>query len=158
MYWFEAEDLDAWSVERFPFVMWITGTIDGYCAAFPTPPDSSTPGVKLLGEQFETTTSPTTVARSVTQQEIDVFYQRLVAPRFDGITDRCLRSEVCLYTSTPDDHFLIDNDPRSDRITVMSPCSGHGFKHSTALGEAVAQRIASGDSNLDLSPFRQRSS
>jgi len=39
---------------------------------------------------------------------------------------------------------------------VMSPCSGHGFKHSTALGEAVAQRIATGASDLDLEPFRSR--
>ena len=60
---------------------------------------------------------------------------------------------MCLYTNTPDDHFLIDVDPRSDRIMAMSPCSGHGFKHSTALGEAVVDKLVRGRSVLDLTPF-----
>lgn len=152
VFWFEADDPDAWSVERFPFVMWIGSTIDEYCAAFPSPP-GTTPGVKILGEQFTHTTSPDQVERSVSAEEIADIHRRLIAPRFVGISDRCVRAEVCLYTNTPDDHFLIERDPRSDRVVVMSPCSGHGFKHSAALGEAVAQQIATGSSNLDLAPF-----
>ena len=153
VHWFEADDLDAWSVDTFPFVMWIAGTIDDYVAAFPTPPDSAIRGVKVLGEQFDATTTPEQVERRVSAEEIADFHRRLVAPRFPGITDRSLRAEVCLYTNTPDDHFLIEADPRSDRIVVMSPCSGHGFKHSTALGEAIAQRLATGGSDLSLEPF-----
>lgn len=154
VYWFEAEDLDAWSTDRFPFLMWITRDIENYLGVFPVPPDTVTPAVKVLGEQFDVTTDPTTVNRNVSDREAADFHRRLLAPRFSGITDRCVRAEVCLYTNTPDDHFMIDSDPRSDRITIMSPCSGHGFKHSTALGEAVAQRVASGDSDLSLEPFR----
>jgi len=110
--------------------------------------------VKILGEQFLQTTDPNGVDRTVTQAEIDTFFDNHVAPKFRGVRRNCVRAEVCLYTNTPDDHFLIDHDPRSDRITVMSPCSGHGFKHSTALGEAVAQQIATGTSTHDLRPFR----
>jgi len=39
-------------------------------------------------------------------------------------------------------------------VIVASPCSGHGFKHSAALGEAVAQRVLHGASDVDLHPFR----
>lgn len=152
-HWFEADDLDAWSVDNFPFVMWIAGTIDDYVGVFPVPPDTAIPGVKILGEQFELTTTADTVARTVTAEEIADFHAHLVAPRFPGISDRSVRAEVCLYTNTPDDEFLIEADPRSDRIVVMSPCSGHGFKHSTALGEAVAQRICGGGSDESLAPF-----
>ena len=79
-----------------------------------------------------------------------------MTPRLAGVTPRCIRAAACLYTNTPDDHFLVDTDPRSERIIAMSPCSGHGFKHSTGLGEAVAQWVATGASNLDLSPFKRR--
>ena len=157
VYWFEVDDLSAWSTERFPFVMWIGETIDNYSAAFPVPPASDaspgTAGVKVLGEQFVETTDPAAVIREVTPGEIEDFHQRLVAPRFKGISDRCVRAEVCLYTNTPDDHFVIEADPRSDRIVSVSAGSGHGFKHSAALGEALAHYAATGTSELDLSCF-----
>ena len=40
-----------------------------------------------------------------------------------------------------------------DAVLIVSPCSGHGFKHSPAIGEAVAQWILGGASDLDLEPF-----
>ena len=155
VYWFEVDDLEAFSVDAIPFVMWIAQRDEDYIGLFPMPP-GGTPAVKVLGEQFLDTTDARTVDRTVSQAEVDHFYDTHIAPKFSGISRNCLRSEVCLYTNTADDHFLIDRDPRSNRITVMSPCSGHGFKHSTALGEAVAQQIATGTSTHDLTPFRAR--
>ncbi len=156
VYWFEVEDFDAFRTDRFPFLMWIDERDEDYVGVFPIPP-GTTPALKVLGEQFLQTTDPASVDRVVSTEEIEDFYHRLLLPKVAGVTPNCVKTAVCLYSNTPDDHFLIDSDPRSDRITVMSPCSGHGFKHSTALGEAVAQSIAVGDSDLDLSPFRRRS-
>lgn len=155
VYWFEVDDPDAFTTDTIPFVMWIAQRDEDYIGLFPIPP-GGTPAVKILGEQFLETTNARTVDREVSQAEIDTFYEVHVAPKFSGITPTCIRTAVCLYTNTADDHFLIDHDPRSKRITVMSPCSGHGFKHSTALGQAVAQQIATGTSTYDLSPFRTR--
>jgi sarcosine oxidase len=59
----------------------------------------------------------------------------------------------CLYTTTPDANFVIDFHPESDRIIIASPCSGHGFKHSAAIGEVLAQLIVDGASQLDVSSF-----
>jgi sarcosine oxidase len=39
-------------------------------------------------------------------------------------------------------------------VLVISPCSGHGFKHSPAIGEAVAELVVDGASRLDLSVFK----
>lgn len=153
VFWFEAEDLDAFSTDHHPFLMSIGDSEDDYFAVFPRPP-GTTAAIKVLGEQFEATTTPERVERAVSEVECRAFHERFIAPFVDGLTSHCVRSEVCLYTNTADDHFVIDTDPRSDRLTVMSPCSGHGFKHSAALGEAIAQRIASGTSSLDLEPFR----
>ena len=59
-----------------------------------------------------------------------------------------------LYTITPDFHFVIDRHPRHPNVILASPCSGHGFKHAPAIGEALADMIQSKPPSLDLSAFR----
>ncbi len=61
---------------------------------------------------------------------------------------------VCKYTVTPDYHFVIDRAPQSDRVWFVSACSGHGFKHSAAIGEAMAEVTTEGRTQFDLSAFR----
>lgn len=152
VYWFEVDDLAATATSAMPFVMWVGDTNERYIGVFPTPP-GGTPGLKILGEQFVETTDPHTVDRTVSADEIDSFYHELVEPKVGGVRPRCVKTAVCLYTNTPDDHFVVDYGLGSDRVIVMSPCSGHGFKHSAALGEAVAQLLAYGQSTLDLAVF-----
>ena len=135
-----------------PFVIWTGDTIEDYVGLFPVPP-GATQAVKILGEQFSQTTDPHQVNRTITDEEVAAFYATHVAPRIGGITPRCVKRAVCLYTNSRDDHFIIEADPRSGHLTTMSACSGHGFKHSAALGEAVAQRLATGASDLDLAAF-----
>jgi sarcosine oxidase len=48
---------------------------------------------------------------------------------------------------------VIDRHPRHDRIIVASPCSGHGFKHSAALGEAISDLAVGAPARFDLSAF-----
>ena len=64
-----------------------------------------------------------------------------------------MKAATCLYTVTPDFGFVIDTLPGAHRVIVASPCSGHGFKHSAAIGEALAQRVVDGASRLDLGAF-----
>ena len=68
-------------------------------------------------------------------------------------TDVVRESATCLYTVTPDFGFVIDTLPGADRVIVASPCSGHGFKHSAAIGEALAERVIDGASRLNLGAF-----
>src|SRR2546421_519848 len=46
-----------------------------------------------------------------------------------------ISSMTCTYTNTPDGHFVIDRHPRHRNIWLVSPCSGHGFKFSSVIGE-----------------------
>ena len=65
------------------------------------------------------------------------------------------KSSVCFYTNTPDLHFAIDWLPDTkDRVLIVSPCSGHGFKFAPAIGEMVADLIESGRTEFDLAPFK----
>ena len=99
VYWFEVDDLDAYSTSSIPFVMWIAQRDEDYIGLFPMPP-GGTPAVKILGEQFLETTDARTVDRDVSQAEIDTFYETHVKPKFSGITPKCIRTAVCLYTNT----------------------------------------------------------
>jgi glycine/D-amino acid oxidase-like deaminating enzyme len=54
----------------------------------------------------------------------------------------------------PDAEFVIDTHPEMPRVTIASPCSGHGFKHSAAIGEALAEIVTQGKSRFDLSAFK----
>jgi len=67
---------------------------------------------------------------------------------------RFLRGRTCVYTNTPDRHFIIDRHPDHDAVLVVSPCSGHGFKYAAAIGEAVAEIVGGGPATHDLSLFR----
>lgn len=60
------------------------------------------------------------------------------------------RHSVCLYTLTPDQHFLIDTHPDSERIIVAAGFSGHGFKFTPVVGEAVADLALSGQTDLPI--------
>ena len=64
-----------------------------------------------------------------------------------------LRAEACLYTNTPDGHFLIDFHHRHPQVILASPCSWHGFKHSAAIGEVLADLVTQSASRLDLGLF-----
>ncbi|MFT4989121.1 MAG: sarcosine oxidase [Acidimicrobiales bacterium] len=155
VFWFHVDQPEDFAAEHFPFILWPGETIAEYSAVFPMPPGGR-PGLKLLGEQFVETTTAETVDRQVQQHEVDDFYSRLVAPRLTGVHPTIAHSAVCLYTSTNDDRFLIDRHPDSAQIMLASPCSGHGFKHSTALAEAMVGSLTGAAGALDLSSFMRQ--
>ena len=83
-------------------------------------------------------------------------YRDCVGPRMPWLGSGPVRTVSCLYTCTPGSRFVIDRHPSDDNVLIVSACSGHGFKHSAAIGEAVAQWVTDGVSDLDLTPFALR--
>ena len=61
---------------------------------------------------------------------------------------------TCLYTNTPDHDFLIDVHPAHPQVILASPCSGHGFKFASAIGELLADLALAGATAFDREPFR----
>ena len=115
--------------------------------------DGRAGGVKVGTESYEHTTTAEEGQQPATAQEADDVYRRYVARGLPWLSPELLRAAPCLYTSTRASRFVIDRHPAHDAVWVVSPCSGHGFKHSPAIGEAIAQRITAGVSDLDLSQF-----
>lgn len=63
-------------------------------------------------------------------------------------------ARVCLFTNTPDGHFVIDRHPDASQVLVVSPCSGHGFKFCSVIGEIVGDLILRGETAHDISLFK----
>jgi len=153
LYWFDIEGpLEPFLPDRFPVFIWELRETRQGVYGFPAV-DGSGGGLKIATEQYSATTSPADVARAVGADEIAQMHAKYVAPHFPHLSARCVRAVTCLYTVTPDFAFVVDRHPESERVIVASPCSGHGFKHSAALGEALAGLIVEGQSGFDLGPF-----
>jgi sarcosine oxidase len=64
--------------------------------------------------------------------------------------ERVTRTRTCLYTMTPDEHFLIDRHPKFPNLIFAAGFSGHGFKFAPAIGEALADLATSGATRLPI--------
>jgi sarcosine oxidase len=150
LHWFAPDDPAAFAPGRFPIFIWMHGNREtDYLYGFPMLPGST--GVKLASEQYVAETTPDTVHRVVTEAESAAVFAEQVAGRIRGVTPRPTRTGVCLYTVTPDAGFIVDHLPGRQHVRVVSACSGHGFKHSAAMGEAVAAAVL-GEAH-GLAPF-----
>jgi sarcosine oxidase len=76
---------------------------------------------------------------------------RAYLPDADGPT---LSFKTCMFTNTSDEHFVIDRYPDVPQVIVASPCSGHGFKFASVIGEILADLVQDREPAFDLSMFR----
>ncbi|HEX2594644.1 MAG TPA: N-methyl-L-tryptophan oxidase [Rhizomicrobium sp.] len=152
--WFEPRgDVAQFEQPNFPIFIWELSGFSQGLYGFPAI-GGARGGMKVASEDYSATTTPDAAPRELTQQEIAATHATLIAPHFPDLSDICVRHTTCLYTVTPDAGFVIDTHPDSDRVIVASPCSGHGFKHSAALGEVIADLALNGRTGFDISPFR----
>jgi sarcosine oxidase len=148
--WFAIDgDEAAFQPARFPIFIWELPGLHDSIYGFPV----ITPGggLKVATEQFVQDTAPDATLREVSDAEIAAI-ARLVMPHLPGVSGRGLKAITCLYTATPDRQFIIDTLPNADRVIVASACSGHGFKHSAAIGEMLAGMALEGTAGP--APFR----
>lgn len=59
----------------------------------------------------------------------------------------------CIFTNTPDEHFIIDRSRQHAPVVLVSPCSGHGYKFCSVVGEIVADLVIEGSTQHDTTLF-----
>jgi len=144
LYWFalkREEDLPMFRAERLPTFLWFKPDPGFLVYGFPAL-GSARDGIKLATEQKNPEPiSPELVDRVVSAREQEEFYEMYVRPSFPALSEECVRAEVCLYTDKKRARFIIDRHPEMENVICVSACSGHGFKHSPAIGELVADMV-----------------
>ena len=79
---------------------------------------------------------------------------RMYFPDANGPT---MAMKTCLFTNSPDEHFILDLHPETPRVSIAAGFSGHGFKFSSVIGEIMTDfALEGGCDRFDLSLFKMR--
>jgi sarcosine oxidase len=140
--------------ERFDpaeFPVFVHADDDGHYYGFPR---HDVPGFKFgkfnhLGE----TVDPDEMDREPRPADEAVLraYARRHFPDGAGPT---MRLATCMFTNTPDEHFVLDTHPEHPQVAIGAGFSGHGFKFASVLGEVLADLAVDGGTRHDVDLFR----
>lgn len=106
-------------------------------------------GVKIGRHDAGERCTARTVRRTVDPEEIDAL--RDVLDRYlPGAAGEVIATLTCMYTNTPDRHFILDSYPGQPRVAYGAGFSGHGFKFSSVIGEILADLATNGSTALPI--------
>lgn len=151
IHWFDPVDMpEYFTPQRMPVSIWELHN----GSYFYTKPDLGD-GVKIGVHHSGKSVEPDSVDRRISDAEAAHAYDLL--RRFVPFAKGHPRERaVCLYTNTPDQHFILDRHPADADVLILSACSGHGFKFSSVMGEISADLLTTGTSPFDLTRFSLR--
>jgi len=133
LHWFSCDDRRFHIADRCPAFFYELP--EGSFYGFPAFEDV---GVKVAEHtRGEYTADPARVDRTMDPKDtarIDCFVRSCLPT----VSSTRTRHEVCMYTMTPDEHFVIDRHPENSRAVFAAGFSGHGFKFAAGLGECLA--------------------
>ena len=145
--YYQPTDANAFLPDRFP--VFTEATADGEflygIPAFGT-------GVKMARHGRGQIVSPDTRERTPDTDyiaHIDAYVQERI-PELGKTT----HAEICLYTETPDEDFIIDTHPRCSDLLIAAGFSGHGFKFCSLVGRIMSELALDGETDFDIHPFR----
>lgn len=147
--WLAVRDRTTFAPGRFP--VFVMDSEDGHFYGFP---EFGVPGFKLgkyhhLGERTDADRLDRTV------RPVDIETLRVFAARyFPEGAGEALRARVCMFTNTPDEHFIIDRLVEAPAVLAISACSGHGFKFCSVIGEIAADLVQRGETPHDITLHR----
>ena len=148
--WYATED-DSFHPEHCPTFIWDFGENASY--GFPDFGKGLKAGLHHMGTLSDT---PMGISRDVHETESEALHA-LLSNLFSDKLGRCTYTTICMYTNTPDKHYLLDYLQGHDkRVVVGSACSGHGFKASAAVGEALADLAMEKKPLASIESFRWR--
>jgi sarcosine oxidase len=149
--YFRPADPAPFRIGRFPIFIWQGA--GGEHDAFYGMPEIQGLGVKVarhFGPEFDPDVEDRTVGDEYRQVVRD-FCRRTLPALADAPIDL---TETCLYTVAPEEKFEVDFHRGRSDVIVASPCSGHGFKFSCLIGRVLADLAATGETDVDIAPWR----
>jgi sarcosine oxidase len=144
--------LERFAAERHPVYVWETEpAMAETFYGFPAHPDLST-GLKVAFHHGGVTTTADSLDRSVGAADVDRL-RAVLATRVPDLAGELIKAQVCMYTNTPDGHFVLATHPRYSNVAVACGFSGHGFKFVPVVGEILADLAIDGTTRHDIGLF-----
>jgi len=147
-HWFEPASHPEWYDAAHSPISLIEYARDRFFATFPDVGHGVKAGVHHEGEVIDID-APRAPASEAEGAEMQALLARYLPQAAGRILDRA----TCVYTNTPDHDFVLDRHPEHPNVIIASPCSGHGFKFSSAIREILADFVTSRQTSFDLRPF-----
>jgi sarcosine oxidase len=117
-------------------------------------PSFGVPGFKFgRYHHFEETVDPDRLEREPRRDDEELL-RGFAARYFPGGSGPTMSLAVCMFTNTSDNHFVIDLHPDYPQVSFASPCSGHGFKFASVIGEIMADLAERGTTRHNIELFR----
>jgi sarcosine oxidase len=110
-------------------------------------------GIKVAKHHHRDETVDPAAYDQTVRSDDEALIRGALAEHLPAANGRLIAAKTCLYTVTPDGHFLIDRLPGAPNIIVASPCSGHGFKFAPVIGEILADLAITGTTPHDIARF-----
>ncbi len=149
-YWFAPIGGGApFAIGRFPIFIW---EVEDGNQIYGFPEQPGQPGVKAAPFYHGPSGDADTIDRLV--RDADVDYARALLSRYiPALGGDVVNTATCLYTETPDHHFVLSLHPRHLNVAIASPCSGHGYKFCSVIGEILADLATTGTTGHPIGLF-----
>ncbi|UUV29355.1 N-methyl-L-tryptophan oxidase [Amycolatopsis roodepoortensis] len=149
-YWFAPSGgAEPFRAGRHPIYVW-EGENGRQFYGFPSHDD--TESVKVAFFRGGRTCTPETIDRTVHPDEVEEIAE-FVGRKMPSLPGTFLRGATCMYTNTPDEHFVISRHPAHERVVVACGFSGHGFKFVPVVGEILADLVVDGTTSHPIALF-----
>ncbi|MBX3071365.1 MAG: N-methyl-L-tryptophan oxidase [Thermomicrobiales bacterium] len=146
--WFQPTQPAHFSPDAFP-VFNLT-VEEGRYYGFPV---AGIPGFKVgRYHHFEEMVDPDNFDRDPNDRD-EAILRQFTDRYFPAASGPVMSMASCIFTNTPDEHFIIDRSRAHDSVVLVSPCSGHGYKFCSVVGEIVADLVIDGSTRHDTSLF-----
>ncbi|NKB87806.1 MAG: N-methyl-L-tryptophan oxidase [Acidobacteria bacterium] len=151
MHWFNpTSGIEQYQPEVFPIFFWEPPDGD-QIYGFPAL-DGPDGGVKVAIQHGGGPIDPNSPDRDVRDDDI-ARVRASIQDAMPTLNGEWLEGAVCIYTNTPDHHFLLGTHPGASRVHIAGGLSGHGFKFASVVGEVLADLALQGGTSLALDPF-----
>ncbi len=150
LFWFDpVGGIAPFRVGAFPIYIW---EMDDGAQFYGFPAQPGVPGVKVAFFYKGVPCDPNDVNRVVSEDEVARMRAALL-PRLPSLSGELRGTATCLYTEVPDHHFVIAAHPRHPNVVFASPCSGHGYKFCSVIGEILADLATEGATRHPIALF-----
>ncbi|MGH8971716.1 MAG: N-methyl-L-tryptophan oxidase [Acidimicrobiia bacterium] len=156
--WFQPEGgVSAFLPDRHPVWLWEpegaedAASFHGFVYGMPAI-DGPAGGVKMGIIVGGTACTPETIDRTASEAELETVAEHLRGRLAVGI-GRLLRSDICMFENSPDNHFVVGPHPAHPQVTLAAGFSGHGFKFVPVIGEILADLVCDGETSHPIALF-----
>ncbi len=148
--WMQTRRPDLFAPERFP--VFILQDDEGIYYGFP---EHGIPGFKFgLYNHLKEVIDPDTVDHDRMTEHDEAALRRAAERYFPRGTGPTLSLKMCMFTNTPDEHFILDLHPDYPQVAIAAGFSGHGFKFCSVVGEIMADLALDGGTRHDIGLLR----